>query len=128
MGKAKCTKEAIAIAVRLKKGGANNRDIAAALGINERTFYKWTNDPKSENQRQLGQALKKAETDYKGALLGIIAKSAQERDWKAAAWLLERKYPKEFSLSPARFIEEVREEQREPDPLTKALMELGGKL
>lgn len=97
MPKPKLNKEGIATAVRLKKGGANNKDIAAALGIHERTFYKWINDPKSENQRQLGQELKRAEADYKNALLAIIAKSAKERDWKAAAWLLERKYPQEYS-------------------------------
>lgn len=97
MPKPKLNKDGIATAVRLKKGGANNKDIAAALGIHERTFYKWLNDPKSENQRQLGQELKRAEADYKNALLAIIAKSAKERDWKAAAWLLERKYPQEYS-------------------------------
>lgn len=97
MPKPKLNKDGIATAVRLKKGGANNKDIAAALGIHERTFYKWINDPKSENQRQLGQELKRAEADYKNALLAIIAKSAKERDWKAAAWLLERKYPQEYS-------------------------------
>lgn len=97
MPKPKLNKEGIVTAVRLKKGGANNKDIAAALGIHERTFYKWINDPKSENQRQLGQELKRAEADYKNALLAIIAKSAKERDWKAAAWLLERKYPQEYS-------------------------------
>lgn len=97
MPKPKLNKDGIVTAVRLKKGGANNKDIAAALGIHERTFYKWINDPKSENQRQLGQELKRAEADYKNALLAIIAKSAKERDWKAAAWLLERKYPQEYS-------------------------------
>ena len=54
----------------------------------------WTSLP---NQRQLGQELKRAEADYKNALLAIIAKSAKERDWKAATWLLERKYPQEYS-------------------------------
>lgn len=95
--KQKLDRAALNRAVQLKKGGANNKDIAAALGIHERTFYKWINDPKSENQRQLGQELKRAEADYKNALLAIIAKSAKERDWKAAAWLLERKYPQEYS-------------------------------
>lgn len=101
MGKPRCTDEAIRRAVFLKKGGANNKDIAAALGVHERTFYKWLNEPKSDNQRQLGHELKKAEADYKNALLSIIAKNAQERDWKAAAWLLERKYPSEYARRTA---------------------------
>ena len=97
MGKPKLDKQGVATAVRLKKGGANNKDIAAALCVHERTVCKWVNEPKSENQRLLGRELKKAEADYKNALLGIIAKNAKDKDWKAAAWLLERKYPAEYS-------------------------------
>lgn len=93
----KCTKEAIKTAVKLKKSGVNNKDIALALCINERTLYKWLNEPKTELQRQLGQELKKTETDYKKSLQDIIYTAASERDWKAAAWLLERKYPQEFA-------------------------------
>ena len=96
MPKPKCTPELIRRAVKLKKGGASNIDIAKALGISESTFYRWTSTPTSDNQRELSELLKKAEADYKNALMGIIAKAAQERDWKAAAWLLERKYPDEY--------------------------------
>ena len=95
--KPKLTKETLARAVQLKKGGANNKDIAAAIGVAEATFSRWVNDPKSDLQRQLGQELKKAEADYKNALLAVIAKASRERDWKAAAWLLERKYPQEYA-------------------------------
>lgn len=96
MSTPKCTPELIRRAVKLKKGGANNVDIAKAVGISESTFYRWVSTPKSDNQRELSESLKKAEADYKNALLGIIAKAAQERDWKAAAWLMERKYPDEY--------------------------------
>lgn len=95
--KTKLTKEAVTRAVQLKKGGANNKDIAAALGVCEQTFYRWTGDPKTALQRELCEELKKAEADYKNALLAVIAKASRERDWKAAAWLLERKYPGEYA-------------------------------
>ena len=95
--KPQCDGELIARAVQLKKGGASNKDIIAALGIGESTFYRWVNEPKTELQRELGERLKKSEADYKNALLSIIAKAGQEKDWKAAAWLLERKYPHEYS-------------------------------
>lgn len=97
MPRPRCTQEAIATAVKLKKAGVNNKDIAAALCINERTFYKWLNEPKSDMQRQLGQELKKVEADYKASLLTIIYNAAVNKDWKAAAWTLERKYPQEFA-------------------------------
>lgn len=92
----KCTPELVQRAEKLKKGGANNKDIAKALGISESTFYRWVSTPSTERERELSESLKKAEADYKNALQGIIAKAAQERDWKAAAWLLERKYPDEY--------------------------------
>lgn len=93
----KCTKEAIEVAIKLKKAGCTNKDIAAALDVSESMFYRWINHPKTENQVQLGQSLKKTETDYKKSLQDIIYKAAKKRDWKAAAWLLERKYPQEFA-------------------------------
>jgi len=95
--KPKLTKELVQRAVQLKKGGANHKDIAAAIGVGECTFSRWINNPKNALQRQLQQELKKAEADYKNALLAVIAKQAKERDWKAAAWLLERKYPEEYA-------------------------------
>ena len=97
MSKPKCTAELIRNAIRLKKGGANHKDIAAAVGVSEWQFSRWINNPKTPGQTQLAQEMKKAEADYKNALLAIIAKEAKERDWKAAAWLLERKYPEEYS-------------------------------
>ena len=100
--KDKCTAEVVRKAVKLKKGGAPNKSIAAALGIHEATFYRWTNTPKTESQRELSESLKRAEADYDNALLGIIAKAAQERDWKAAAWLLERRYPELYARPDVR--------------------------
>jgi transposase len=97
MAKPKCNDQVIKRAVQLKRGGASNKDIASALGIAEGTFYAWSNKPKSEKQREFSEALKKAEADYKNALLAVIAAAGRERDWKAAAWLLERKYPSEYA-------------------------------
>ena len=97
MAKHKLTSEYVKRAIQLKKGGANHKDIAAALGVCPQTFYRWIGEPKTELQRELRDGLKKAEADYKNALLAIIAKAAETRDWKAAAFLLERKYPEEYS-------------------------------
>ena len=96
MGYPKCTREAIAQAVKYRKNGMSNKDIAACIGICERTFYKWLNDPKSENQRQLGQELKSAEAEFKAALRSKIIKASDD-SWQAAAWMLERGYPEEYS-------------------------------
>ena len=97
MAKPKCNDKVIAEAVKLKKAGVTNRDIARALGVSETTFYRWVGDPKTDYQRKLSEALKKTETDYKKSLQTIIYNAAVQRDWKAAAWLLERKYPDEYA-------------------------------
>lgn len=93
----KLTRETLETALELKKGGANHKDIAAACGVCPQTFSTWANQPKTELQRELAEGLKKAEADYKNALCAIILRDAKKRDWKAAAWLLERKYPEEYS-------------------------------
>lgn len=97
MPRPKLTKQHIAEAVKMKKTGVNDKDIAAYIGVRADTFSKWINHPKTENQHQLSQALKKCESDYKASLLTIIYNNAVNKNWQAAAWLLERKYPQEFA-------------------------------
>lgn len=82
----------------MKRAGVLHKDIAAYLGVSEFTFSRWINDPKSENQRQLAQALKKGEAERKRDLLSMIYNAATSpQRWQAAAWLLERQYPDEFA-------------------------------
>lgn len=97
MPRPKCTQESIEIAVRLKKNGALDKDIAARLGVRPDTFSTWINHPKTENQAKLAQALKKHEAEYYASLEAIIMKAAVDKDWKAAAWLLERKRPQQYA-------------------------------
>lgn len=102
--KPKLTAAAVKRAISLKEHGALNQDIAAALGVTEGTFYGWIQLEDSEGnpltkkplESELAEGLKRAEADYKNALLDSI-KLAGEKDWKANAWLLERKYPAHFA-------------------------------
>ena len=101
MGYPKCTTELIKEAVRLKKNGMSNKDMAACLGISESTLYKWLRNPKSKNQVELCQSLKNAEGEFFAALRSkIMAKTGE--DWKAAAWMLERLRPDEYGRPEAR--------------------------
>lgn len=97
MPRPKLTKEGIDQAVRFKRAGVLDKDIAAYIGVSAETFSRWINHPKSENQAQLAQAMKKEEASYKAALLTIIYNEAVNQTWQAAAWLLERKYPDEYA-------------------------------
>lgn len=91
----------------MKKAGVWHKDIAAYIGVSEETFSRWINHPKTANQRQLSQALKKAESERKASLLTMIYNAATSpRTWQAAAWLLERQYPDEFAKRPAAIPEE----------------------
>lgn len=73
-----------------------DKDIAAYLGVAPETYSRWINHPRTDNQRQLCQAMKKGEVERKATLVGRIM-DASDDSWQAAAWLLERKYPQEFA-------------------------------
>ena len=92
----KLTKELVRRAIELKGNGLSNQDICTACDISETAFYRWQQECKTPLQRELVEGLKRAEADYKNALLENIKKQGAEKDWKAHAWLLERKYPAEF--------------------------------
>lgn len=95
--KPKLTPELADEAIKLVKGGASNADVIAWLGVAETTFYKWLREPQNDAQRQLAQGMKKAETERKLWHLQRIHKAAEEGDWKASAWYLERRYPNEYA-------------------------------
>lgn len=117
MPKEKCTKELIKEAVALIGAGVSNQDVCVYCGIGESTFYQWINQPKTNNQIELSEALKKAEVNRKAALLARVTKAA-DKDWKAASWSLERRYPLEFSLSQARFQKLVEQDKLDnPQPI-----------
>ena len=97
MPRPKLTRDDIDKAREMKRAGSLDKDIAAYIGVRPETFSRWINDPKSENQRQLGQALKEVESEYKASLLKIIFNTGVGGAWQAAAWLLERKYPQEYA-------------------------------
>ena len=93
----KLTRELIERAVELKQQGLSDKDICTACDVSKSAFYKWQeNGGNTPLQTELVERLKKAEADYKAALLFNIAKQGEEKDWMAHAWLLERKYPAEF--------------------------------
>ena len=114
MAKEKLHKEDIPVCVKMKKRGLNDKDIAAYLGVRRETFSQWVNHPRTENQTNLSNALKKAEADAKAAMLTAIQKAAVEtKTWQAAAWWLERKYPEEFARPEVQLQREAMRESTE---------------
>jgi hypothetical protein len=90
-------------AIRL--GGSRN-DAALFAGIDPRTLRRWMDAGAEEGDgphAELRAAVVEAETIWKVTALGTIAKAAST-DWKAAAWLLERRHPAEFGDKSVLFL------------------------
>ena len=86
------------------------KDACAREGIHYDTFNEWR-----RQYSDFSDAIKRAEVICKGNLIQIILKTG-EKSWQAAAWFLERRYPKEFSLQ---YREEAQEEKIIPIDLLK---------
>ena len=87
-------RDAICEGIRL---GMTYKHAAMAAGITERTFYHWVERGKNgdEPYAQFLQALSGAEAEGIRKNLDAI-QGASEKDWRAAAWLLERRHPAEY--------------------------------
>lgn len=76
-------------------------DRAAQLaGITARTFYSWKAKGlanKAPIYVQFLHELKKAEIEGEAAAINQIVKAAQEGNWTAAAWMLERRFPERWA-------------------------------
>lgn len=73
---------------------------AAAGGVSRSTLKAWKAKARDgiEPYAAFLARLEKAEASGAVAVLGIIQAAAREGTWQAAAWILERRYPKQFAL------------------------------
>ena len=90
----KMTPERVAVILEALGDGMTQRDASMLAGISEDTLCIWKRT-NSEFSEQMGQKA----IEYKRKMMKKIEK-AGEKDWKANAWLLERKFKKDFSLDP----------------------------
>jgi len=102
MAKTKLTKERYDAIVKLI--GAGNYTIRAcqAVGIGRTTYDDWLRRGEADEgqgvesiYRSFRGDIKKAESDSIAKNVALIGEAAK-KEWQAAAWLLERKYPKEW--------------------------------
>jgi hypothetical protein len=80
--------------------GAPNKVACEAAGIAEETMYGWlrrADDEPGSEYSEFSEQLKRARQEGIAARLAIIQK-ASTRDWRAAAWLLERDLPDTYSM------------------------------
>lgn len=72
--------------------GITIKDAAAAAGLHESTIHVWKNDPYSSFSSRADLA----STYARRHAIAQIHKHSQ-KDWRAAAWYLERKHKEEFA-------------------------------
>lgn len=87
----KMTPERVAIILEGLSNGLSQRDCALLAGIHEDTLCSWKFN-NSEFSEQMGQK----SIEYKQKLIKRVT-DAGEKDWKATAWILERKFKDDFS-------------------------------
>ncbi len=90
----KMTPERVQIILEALGDGMTQRDASMLAGISEDTLCIWKRT-NSEFSEQMGQKA----IEYKRKMMKRIEK-AGEKDWKATAWLLERKFKRDFSENP----------------------------
>ncbi len=87
----KMTPERVAIITEALSNGLTQKEASLLAGINEDTLCNW-----KRSNSDFSDKVAKSVIEYKQTLMETIRK-AGAKDWKACAWLLERKYKKEFS-------------------------------
>ena len=74
------------------RAGNTQRDSSKLAGISEETYYTW-----KKTHPEFSEVIEKAELECKARNIAIIQR-ADEKQWQASAWWLERKHNDEFAL------------------------------
>ena len=106
-----CTPETTRRIVDAVRLGLSYDDAAAAGGVGYTTMRDWINRAEAEQQRladnpkarprtseqpflDFSEALRKAEAEGQLRNAALVQKAADEQNWRAAAWILERRHSK----------------------------------
>lgn len=89
----KYTQKTVNIVLRAISKGLSQKDAAALAGISEDTLSRW-----KKEKVDFADKIRQKEITFKQKNIDVIRKTGEDKSWQAAAWLLERKYPEEFSL------------------------------
>ena len=90
-------------------------------GVDYSTMRYWVTEGQEAGEGEkfeFANALEKAQGGFIDANLRIIRKAAREKIWQAAAWLLERTRPQEFSRTIVRHEGEIKNTDRKERDIT----------
>lgn len=95
MGKPKDKQLVTDVVLNYVRSGLFVEQACLAAGVGVTTFRTWRREDQS-----LSAALKKAEAEFERTHIQNITTHAA-KDWKASAWMLERKYPQRYAKREA---------------------------
>jgi hypothetical protein len=78
---------------------------AAAVGIAPRTYYRWMamgETARSGCHRAFRDAVDQAKAESEVELVSRLETAARNGSWRAAAWLLERRFPERWGRGSVR--------------------------
>ena len=112
---AKLTDDVIGAAAEFLERGGPQSELAARLGVSRSTWYRWLKEGEAafedgDHGRQVArlyESVNKAQADLQARCLASIlvaghgamnttTRTRDKGDWRALAWLLERRFPAEF--------------------------------
>jgi transcriptional regulator with XRE-family HTH domain len=98
----KLHEQTVVEAERLAKSGMTREHTARALGIAPSTYSRWLEigenaEDEEKLERKLYDRVLKAEGEAIARNVALVQKAAQDGNWQAAAWWLERRYPNDYA-------------------------------
>lgn len=112
IGRPPCFSEEVAERVlEAVRQGLPYKQAAAYGGISYSTLNRWRREGEmedgAEQYREFWRQLEQANGEAALSLVGRVNEAAAQGDWKAASWILERRFPRIWGRDP----------ERRPDPL-----------
>jgi transposase len=83
--------------VLMLTAGASSAHAARAVGVGERSVRRWLRNGLAAQVEHARAASRKSTDALSEARLVVLISRAALVDWKAAAWLLERRHPERWS-------------------------------
>jgi hypothetical protein len=109
--------------VQIVQAGGYMESAAAAAGISRRALFEWLargdpagSNPDDEPYREFRAAVDRAKAEAEARHVVLIS-SAASKDWKAAAWLLERQNPERWARPTQRPDDVTPRSTPDTDPL-----------
>jgi transposase len=98
------TPEITARIANIVSSGSYLTTAIAAAGVPRQTFYGWWKrgdpdgeDPSEAGFRDMRERIERARAEGEARNVAVIAKAAQDANWQAAAWMLERSFPERWA-------------------------------